>query len=75
MPTFAEFLTAAALAWLPACWRRPASAQNYPSRVVRWIVPFGAGGPADVYARILAAAFVGRDQAGLHYRKPPGAGP
>ena len=31
-----------------------ASAQDYPSRAVKIIVPFGAGGPADVYARILA---------------------
>jgi tripartite-type tricarboxylate transporter receptor subunit TctC len=31
-----------------------ASAQDYPSRAVKFIVPFGAGGPADVYARVLA---------------------
>ncbi len=28
-------------------------AQNYPARSVKIIVPFGAGGPADVYARAL----------------------
>src|SRR4051794_10209704 len=32
----------------------PASAQDYPARAVRVIVPFGAGGPADVYARVIA---------------------
>jgi len=30
------------------------SAQDYPAHPVRIIVPFGAGGPADVYSRVLA---------------------
>ncbi len=31
----------------------PAIAQDYPNRAVKIIVPFGAGGPADIYARFI----------------------
>jgi tripartite-type tricarboxylate transporter receptor subunit TctC len=44
---FALVLVAA----LPAA---AACAQDYPNRPVKFIVPFGAGGPADVFARVLA---------------------
>ena len=50
----------------------PAAAQNYPNRAVHIIVPFGAGGPADIYARFvgqrlqaaLGQAFVVEDRPG-----------
>jgi tripartite-type tricarboxylate transporter receptor subunit TctC len=32
----------------------PAKAQDYPSRPVKVIVPFGAGGPTDVFTRVVA---------------------
>src|SRR5499427_910898 len=40
-----------AMVWLsPAA---PSSAQDYPSRPVKMIVPFGAGGPTDIFTRAL----------------------
>jgi tripartite-type tricarboxylate transporter receptor subunit TctC len=45
-------IVALALLWFASVFT--ASAQDYPARQVRLIVPFGAGGPADVYARVIA---------------------
>src|SRR3954449_13421702 len=50
MPVSLRFASLALLLAFTA----PVSAQEYPSRLVRVIVPFGAGGPADVYARVVA---------------------
>ena len=47
-------LRTAACALLALAFAQSVSAQDYPARNVRIIVPFGAGGPADIYARVLA---------------------
>jgi tripartite-type tricarboxylate transporter receptor subunit TctC len=38
---------------LAALIAAPAAAQDYPNRTIRVIVPFGAGGPTDVFTRAL----------------------
>jgi tripartite-type tricarboxylate transporter receptor subunit TctC len=46
--------TAVVIALLTLAATLPAPAQDYPSRPVRIIVPFGAGGPTDVFTRAIA---------------------
>ena len=51
-----------------------ASAQDYPARPVHFIVPFGAGGPADVYARIIAQHLPEQLKQAFVVEDRPGAG-
>jgi tripartite-type tricarboxylate transporter receptor subunit TctC len=52
----------------------PAKAQDYPNRAVKIIVPFGAGGPADVFARIIGQYLQEALKQSFIIENRPGAG-
>jgi tripartite-type tricarboxylate transporter receptor subunit TctC len=52
----------------------PAEAQDYPNRAVKIIVPFGAGGPADIYARFLGQHLQDTLKQSFVVEDRPGAG-
>src|SRR5258705_2880503 len=68
-------LRAAALAFI-AGLVVPSAAQAHPYRAkpVKMIVPFGAGGPADVYARVLAQHLTDALKQNFVIENRPGAG-
>jgi tripartite-type tricarboxylate transporter receptor subunit TctC len=63
-----------ALAAALLLWAASASAQDYPSRPVRIIVPTPAGGPVDVMARVLANALPPVLGQSVFIENKPGAG-
>jgi tripartite-type tricarboxylate transporter receptor subunit TctC len=67
---------ALAMAWLGTQAFLPvdARAENYPDHAVRIIVPFGAGGPADVAARVLGNALQDTLKQPFVIENRPGAG-
>jgi tripartite-type tricarboxylate transporter receptor subunit TctC len=64
---------AGSAAALPAV-SRIAFAQTYPSRPVRWIVPFAAGGPAEILARLFGQWLSERLGQSFVIETRPGAG-
>jgi tripartite-type tricarboxylate transporter receptor subunit TctC len=68
-------LRACALVAIGMIWAvSDAAAQGYPAKPVRIIVPFGAGGPADVYARVLAQHLQEALKQNFIVENRPGAG-
>jgi len=65
--------TVALVALVPAL-SQPAAAQEYPARPVKIIVPFGAGGPADVFARQVALALQEQLKQSFVVEDRPGGG-
>ena len=64
-----------ALACMALALFSPAKAQQeYPDRVVRVIVPFGAGGPTDVFTRVLAEELRKSLKQAFIMENRPGAG-
>ena len=66
-----SLLAASAAAVLAA---HTARADDYPSRVVRIIVPFAAGGGSDIVARLIADGLTRRLRATVIVENKPGAG-
>ena len=71
--TFLRFIAALTLAGALGA-AAAVAADDYPSRPVRVIVPFGAGGPTDVYARDIAAELQKSLQQAFVMENRPGAG-
>jgi len=70
----AHLLRAVVFALLALAWAGPGRADDYPSRPVRLIVPFGAGGPADLYARVIAQHLAEQLKQPFVVEDRPGAG-
>jgi tripartite-type tricarboxylate transporter receptor subunit TctC len=72
MKTFRLLAVAAAIAM--AIGLSPASAADYPTQKVKIIVPFAAGGPTDVMARLVAQKLSDELKQQFYVENRPGAG-
>ena len=69
-----SFLRLAGLAAASSAISRRASADNYPSRPLRWIVPFPAGGSTDLIARLTGEWLAARLGQPVIIENKPGGG-
>src|ERR1700675_5130301 len=69
-----RFLRLAGFAAASSAISRRASADTYPSRPLRWIVPFPVGGSTDLIARLLGEWLVGRLGQPVIIENQPGGG-
>ncbi len=51
----------------------PATAQDYPNRPIRWIIPYAAGGNSDTLARMIAPEMSKRLGQPIVIENKPGA--
>src|SRR4029079_9128084 len=72
--TMRRGLQAALLSLIGLCASLPlAQAQSWPTKPITWVVPFGAGGGADVVSRIVAAALGEELKTNFIIENKPGA--
>jgi tripartite-type tricarboxylate transporter receptor subunit TctC len=64
---------ALALSAIGALFSPAANAADWPNRPIRWVVPFGPGGGADVVSRLVAAELSKRLGAQVFIENKPGA--
>jgi tripartite-type tricarboxylate transporter receptor subunit TctC len=72
----AVMLRFATLALLMAAWDlpvSPAAAQDYPTRLVHVVAPYGPGGPSDIFSRIVAQKLADSLKASFVVENRPGA--